>query len=158
MHSRIFQVTKEKQDKENWISESDYYDCWFVGEIADYVSDDVDREDSIKWLANATGGVLSVEGDVVTIVGKEKYFESKFAEFNEQLNRLTKINVKQFAGDEASDVDIAVYRFKAAYDDRYGFYVDDGGEYGGLITFDEFMRHSKNGETYYIGGVVDYHS
>lgn len=157
MHGKIFQITKEKYNESAWISSDDYYDHWFVGAIADYVSDDVDRKECIEWLKTSLNGAINIRGNILTIVDKGKYFERKFAEFREQLDALTKISAEQFMGNEPSDIDMTVYRLKEAYDDKYGYYVDDCGEWGGLGTFDDFMRRSTNGERYYIGGIVDYH-
>ena len=58
MHSRILQITKEKLDRSDWISASDYYDHWFTNSVADYVDDDVDRDSDLDWFFSSMDGVV----------------------------------------------------------------------------------------------------
>lgn len=51
MHSRIFQIESFPVDKDCRITEDNYIgDHWFVYSIADYVTEDEDRENSLEWL------------------------------------------------------------------------------------------------------------
>lgn len=51
MHSRIFQIESFPIDKDCRITEDNYIgDHWFVYSIADYVTEDEDRENSLEWL------------------------------------------------------------------------------------------------------------
>lgn len=159
MHSRIFQVSSKPVDRDNYISESNYYDGWFVGSVADYVADveEEDQKDSIDWLDKYAAGSLKIEGNKVTVINKEEFFRRDYDNFIKALDDLKNITLNQFTTGKG-DLDLNVYRLNSAYEDRYGFYVDDCGEYGGLMTINEFMRTKKDGDVFYIGGVVDYHS
>ena len=48
MHSRIFQVSMEPIEKDDYILERDYWDHWFTREIADYVNGSTNRNDDIR--------------------------------------------------------------------------------------------------------------
>lgn len=151
MHSRIFQVSMEPIHKGEYISESDYYDHWFTNTWADYVSDDCNREDDIKWLAECAKGYVvnkDAHGDYLIVYNKEDYFADAFETFKEELIKIGCPTLTEFA----SGIDL--YRLNSSYEEKCGFYVDVDGE---LMTFDAFVRGCAQGEQCYIGGTVDYH-
>ena len=158
MHSRIIQLSKEPLDEYEWIKESDYYESWFVGSIADYVSDidEGDRERQMKsWLGDfGSRGLKYDEKDMtLTVVDKGKYFEAKYSAFIDAAKKVQAATLEQFSG---YDLDRMFYQMREAYEDKFGIYIDGGNETG-LITMDEFMRYAKNGDVFYCGGIVDYH-
>ena len=157
MHSRIFQLSTSLLEENDYIKESDYYDHWFTNEIADYVNDDCDRDESIEWLADSANG-FEVNQDnngnyYLVVNSKEKYFQNAYDRFIDELNKIGTPTIEQFAKG------IDLWRFKNAYEDKFGFYVElYGDEYEhDLMTFDSFIRCCNTGTTYYIGAVIDYH-
>ncbi len=157
MHSRIFQISSNPINEDDYISEADYYDTGFIGEIADYVSDETDRDDDIEWLKKSLDGVADFNGDCFTIKDQRKYFEKRFSNFTKAAKDILLSTFEDFCTD-ANDFSLKMYRLETAYRDRFGFYVDDNGEYAGTETFDDFMRRVKNGDKFYIGATLDYHS
>lgn len=158
MHSRIFQISKKPV--EDRISEDRYYDG-FVGRIADYVDElDTDGQlESIRWLAETPGIRVNNIGDAtatITIVDKKAYFAGKLAEFQNALKELEKTNLENFIANSGT-VDYGVWQMSEAYEDTFGFYVDDYDEQFGIISFDKFMRKADEGNVWYIGAVIDYH-
>ena len=154
MHSRIFQVSKDFIEREDYIDESYYYDHWFVGQIADYVRDS-DRAGDLDWLASCARGYevgTDELGEYLMITNKEIYFTTKFALFTESLNKAKEWTLSDFAnGTIVSDW----WRFLHLYEDKYGFYIEcDGDE---LMTLDTFIRYADVNVKYYLGGTVDYH-
>ena len=158
MHSRIFQISSKPIDKIDYIREDSYYDS-FVGEIADYVSEDTDRESDIDWLKSSLEGVAEFDGDKFTIVNKEEYFKPKLKKFLYAMKQIVaELNEDPAVFyDGGSKFGTHVYNMKTAYEDKFSFYVDDDSEYVGLETFDSFMRWVSNGDTFYIGATIDYH-
>ena len=159
MHSRIYQISKAPIDRDDYIKESTYYDHWFLNSVADYVNEDTNRNDDIKWLQSCYGNKgLSFgqddNGKYFIVEDKAKYFETNFEEFKKALVELSNITIDDFISDKGG---MDLYRLKSSYDDEFGFYIDDGGEYYGLTTFDSFMRDANTGEKYYIGATIDYH-
>lgn len=154
MHSRIFQIEKEVVPEEERI-DSDCVPEWFTNSVADYTSDDCSREDDIDWLMTAAlGDIATVDGDKLTFSSDvRRYFKEKHEAFIKAAEKLSGTTFEDFVSSHS--VDSALFNLREAYSDRYGFYVycDDGF----LDTLDNFMRLVKDGETYFIGGVVDYH-
>ena len=156
MHSRIFQVSKNRITKDNRINKW-RYDDYFIGRIADYVVESEDTDEDLKWLTTCKKGIEVVKKSKITIlkiVSKEEYFESSFEEFQELIKKFNDYTLADFI-DSKNWMDF--YQLKDSYDDKHGFYVDDTDEYFGITSFDDFMRNVENGDTYYIGNTFDYH-
>lgn len=153
MHSRIFQVSKDFIEREDYIDESYYYDHWFVGQIADYVIDS-DRAGDLDWLASCARGYevgIDELGEYLMITNKEIYFTTKFALFTESLNKAKEWTLADFAnGTTIADW----WRVQHSYEEKYGFYIECDNE---LITLDTFIRYADVNTKYYLGGTVDYH-
>lgn len=157
MHSRIFQVSKNKITEDNRIEEY-RYDDGFVGRVADYVVKQDDIKSDLEWLTTCHKGIeVTRNGKTVklTIVSREEYFEKSFEEFKEGLQKLSEYTMADFI-DSKNWLDF--WKLKDSYDNEHGFYVDDNDEYFGITTFDNFMRNAEDGDVYYIGNVFDYHS
>jgi len=162
MHSRIFQISTEPIEKEDYIEESTFYDTTFVGEVADYVNENTDRNDDIEWLKCCYENVegIIIDNGTITITDKKKYFEKKFEKFKEQLNKLeTETTLEAFAKADRTyyDFSYTLWELKcAAEGDKFGFYVYDTQD--GLYRFDDFVRYYDENVPYYIGATIDYHS
>lgn len=157
MHSRIYQISKNPIDKVDYIDESNYYDHWFIGSIADYVNEDTDRTNDIEWLKecyNNEGLSFGVdnEGEYFIIADKAKYFSKRFVTFQKTLKELSELTLDDFSSGRSG---MQMYTLKAAYDDKFAFYVD--GDDTGMETLDECVRSSSNGTKFYIGATIDYH-
>ncbi len=154
MHSRIFQIEREALTEDEYI-DSDSIPEWFTNSVADYTSDDCSREDDIDWLMSvALGNIATVDGNKLTFSSDvRRYFKEKHEAFIKAAEKLSETTFEDFVS--SYSVDSVLFNLKEAYNDRYGFYVysDDGF----LDTMDNFMRQVKDGETYFIGGIVDYH-
>lgn len=162
MHSRIFQISSKTINKDEYIVADDYdYDHWFLREIADY-TDDIDecsQTDTLEWFNEFDGITVDVNNRTIVVKSKADYFSDRYTSFKLMVDDLSRISFNEFIGLDKYKVETYIYRLNAAYQEKYGFYVEDGGEYGGLITFDEWVRYAaKENVTYYIGGIVDYHS
>lgn len=154
MHNRIFQVSFEPFDEDDYIKEIDYEDHWFTKEWADYVSEDCNRKDDIEWLEScyrAKGIEFGVDnnGEYFIVKSRQTYFADKFKEFTEILNKIEGYTLDDFAYGINE-----MWSLKNAYEDKCGFYADADGE---LMTFDSFVRRCATEEKYYIGGTIDYH-
>lgn len=152
MHSRIFQISEAPINKGEYICDSDYYDHWFTNSIADYVSDDCDRDADIEWLSECTEGLVFGEdkyGKHFIVEDREEYFRKSFEDFKRALNNIGEPTLSWFSRG------MDLWYLNNAFEDKYGFYVDINGD---LTTFDSFMRrYTTNGAQYYIGATIDYH-
>ncbi len=152
MHSRIYQITKNPIDEDERLYSSIVPE-WFCNVIADYVDDGCNRDDDIGWLKRTLGDIVSVDGEKFTFSSDVTgFFSNRHKAFVEAAEKLSKMPLEDFA----SYKDCAFVRnLNNAYSDEYGFYVYDDDEC--LDTLEDFMRRVSGGETYYIGGIVDYH-
>lgn len=165
MHSRIFQLEYNKDNLENVLCEENFnYDgsCeWFINSIADYVSDETDKEKDIKWFTDVLNDKcnnlfkikydnISKEIEFITFLKgfKHSYFKEKYEQFKEMTNGLT---IEDFANRFKS------YKLSNSLEDKFNIYVYNHED--GLQTLDSFIRGLNNDEdeTYYFGSTIDYH-
>jgi len=157
MHSRIFQISTAPIDEVDYIEETQYYDHWFTNSLADYVNGDTDRTKDIEWLKcvfEDRGITFGDDGDGAYFIveDKAKYFAPKFAKFQEELAKLSNVDIEGFISGKCA---LSLMSLKLEYNDDCGFYVDD--DYYDLISFDEFVRRVQVGVRYFIGATIDYH-
>ena len=151
-HSRIFEVSKYKMDPSDWLVADELAESTFVGNIADYVRNigDIDRQESIEWLSKYTVGALDVtleDSDYKLALAqnaKQTYFKERFESLKSMINKMT---IDEFADD------LTAWTMQELITQRYSFYVYEEGLYQ---TLDNFVRNAKDGEIYYICGVLDY--
>lgn len=151
MHSRVIQLSLEPISNENYI-EADY-ENGFLSTIADYTSEDTDRNEDIKWIDDYIkdyGAELNNDNKSFYFPRgfKNKYFEKRFECLKEMID---KMSLNTF-----SCSDSVVYNIDNLSCNKYGFYIsiDNDNEY---IPLDSFVRNLNEDTTYYIGGTLDYH-
>lgn len=153
MHGTIFQLEeKPLRFEEDFACEEDFYDD-FVGVIADYVSEDIDREEEINYFCQEFKkyGIAynSKEQSIIFLKGfKEKYFEERFFKLKEAVQNLT---FEDFVKDT-----LKVWEIKNLIDKKYGIYIYSNES--SWMSLDEFVRYDlEENKKYYIGSVLDYH-
>lgn len=153
MHSKIIQISREPIKKDNYIDESRYYDHWFVGSIADYVSD-LDDNCRTALCKNLSCDAFELDpvANTLSIISKDAYFKPKYDAFKAKLQEIS-----QWEYEDYREPHYEVSWLADLYDDKFGFYIDDNGEFAGLETLDAFMRRAEDGDIYYIGALLDYH-
>lgn len=153
MHNMIFQLSDEPIQKENFLQEEILYGS-FVGEVADYVSSDVDRDAEIKSFVESELEPYGVfynpsEQSIIFMQNfKRKYFEKQYQKFQEYVSKIT---MKIFAG--YSDTS-ALYQLQMTIERQFETYIFIDNNY---MTLDEFIRNMKEGQKYYFGSAIDYH-
>lgn len=161
MHSRIFQISKKRISKEEFICEEKYDEIRFVGAIADYVeevTDESSKKEDVEWLGEVEGITTDPEAMTLMVTSKKDHFKQPYKEFVKQIKKIQKTTFEDFAEDKNDEVGMNIYRIKLAYEEEYTFYVDDDNEKFGLITLDSFVRQAKENKKYYIGAIFDYHN
>ena len=158
MHSRIYQISEKPIPAEERTSEF-RYEGDFVGSIADYVAGEEFRSNEyiqdLKWLESANKGIkVNTEENTITITSKEEYFKEKHEVFLNALKELQDISLEEFISDKKH---FTLYNLKCAYEEKYGFYVDDNDDYYGITPLDNFVRNAEENKVYYIGTITDYH-
>lgn len=154
MFNAIYQVSLDPIPSDEYISESDFWDSWFLGRVAEYVDGNVDRNKEIDILKSSleSAGLSFGEdehGDWLIVNSKEGYFRQAFEKFKEQLEILSNYSLEDFSSACFFDM----FALNKYYDDKQSVYISADGE---LMTLDTFIRRCLVGEKYYIGGVVGY--
>lgn len=157
MHDRIIQISEKKGTKK--ICSGAYYDHWFTREIADYV-DDIDDEyipDELTFLGKRDGLRVDADARTITVESREAYFAAGYERVKKAAAVLANVSLADFAVGN-SDVWSAVMEIRNGYDDRFSYYVADGGDDCGLVTMDDWIRgYAEIGKQYHIINVLDYH-
>ena len=159
MHSRIFQISTEPIDKENYLNEDTLQQG--DGSFYDYCSE-IDEEDRKEDIANLVNHALPkgmfelISDDTMRYNGGiEQWKEEYVANIKKRANALTADNMLEWG---------STYYLKQAIknplDTAYHFYLDGDGCQSFAeqsFTFMEFVCRLEPGTILYIGGVVDYH-
>jgi hypothetical protein len=152
MHGTIIQLEeKPLRFEEDFACEEDFYDD-FVRVVADYVSEDVDREEEINYFVKWLGkyGIIynSEEQSIVFPEG----FKAEY--FSERLFKLKKI-IEDITIEEFSTDSTKMWILENLIEEKYGIYIYHKGTW---TTLDEFVRYDlEENKKYYIGSVLDYH-
>lgn len=157
MHNCIIQIDKESFDdrEDDLITSDDFINSfdWFVPEIADYVRDfDNDEEtlENIKYTLDRPG--LRYADGKLTIVSKEAYFLDRYKEFIDIARDVCQWSLDDFISGKKWMEISTMYDL---YDDKFCTYIADG--YHGITTLDDFIRDCENGTEFYVGNALDYH-
>ena len=160
MHSTIFQITKTRVEKENFLNE----DTLMQGDNShfDYCAemDDKVRKEEIDYLVNhiRPKGMfeLTSEDTILYKGGADKWKEDFVSEIRKKAEAITPDKVQDWIG--------PVYQLekflKDPLDTGYWFYTDAEGVQSYAEQSYEFLREVCDLEpdtTLYIGGVIDYH-
>lgn len=160
MHSEIYQITSTPVPKEDYVTESYFYDHWFINSVADSVNEQIDRDEIIsgfkEWLEHFGSCKFDEHAASFTLQAgfRETYFKDRFLEFHKNLQQLEKVSLQEFCHNY-SQVDGMLFKLQSTFADTFGIYVSS--EEFGTVTLDEFIRTAQINETYFIGGVLDYH-
>lgn len=160
MHSRIFQISTMRIDKENYLNEDTLQQG--DGSYYDYCSDidDDGRKEDITNLVNYAlpkGMFELVSEDAIRYNGGvEQWKEEYVANIHKKAEAITTKNMLDFIG--------PVYQLEKALENpldiAYHFYLDGEGSQSFAeksFAFMEFVCSLEPGATLYIGGVIDYH-
>ncbi len=160
MHSTIFQITKTRVEKGNYLNE----DTLMQGDNShfDYCAemDDEVRKEEIDYLVNhiLPKGMfeLTSEDTILYKGGADKWKEDFVSEIRKRAEAITPDNVQDWIG--------PVYQLEKYLKDplgtSYWFYTDEEGVQSYAEQSYEFLREIcdlEPGTTLYIGGGIDYH-
>ena len=135
------------------------YDCrhsWFIEQVADYVSEDTNEKEDIKWFLRCYRDFneyfrvnnKDIEIESITFLPgfKRAYFNGRFERLRQQINSMTI--------DDFTD-SLRVYGLKELIENKFGFYICSEDN---LQTMDNFVRELPDREvTYYFGNTINYH-
>lgn len=159
MHSRIFQISTVRVDKENYLNEDTLQQG--DGSLYDYCAevDDEERKQDIADLVEYAlpKGMFELTSDDTIRYngGIEQWKEGVVADIHKKAEAITTENMLEY---------MPIYNLKEALknplDTNYHFYLDGEGWQSFAeqsFAFMEFVCTLEPGTTLYIGGVIDYH-
>lgn len=159
MHSRIFEIGITPIPEDDRITEYslDQGDV----PMADSYDKTDDREHDLAWLMEhleeMARGLVKRDGDAFTFLPgfKRAYCTSQFKEFHRIAKRLAAMTNEDFVK-RSPELDVMAIR--DTFDDQFGFYVCLS--VGCCCeTIGDWVRWDvAEGNTYYVGGIVDYHA
>lgn len=145
----IIELSKAPVPQDERMTESEFYDSYLLGSIADYFSDDVDRELQKGYFFQSMKQYGAIIGeDCITFPKgfRERYFEERL----KQLKNLVKnITIEQFSSDGMDE-----YNIRSLVQDKFDTYIQIE---SGLNCLDSFVRSSQEDTLFYLGGIVYYH-
>ena len=149
MHCNVFELSRKPIKESDRMNENTLMDNdSFVGYVADYVADiDEPYEDTVGWLVNELGAsvVYNNEDNSITFVHKDMFFKQDYDKFRELIKGVT---FKKFLDWKW------VHQVKSCLSQDWGTYI----YFDYPMNINDFIRdHVKDGDKFYIGGVVDYH-
>lgn len=160
MHSRIFQISTTRVDKENYLNEDTLQQG--DGSFYDYCAE-IDNEERKKDIADLVEYALPkgmfelISDDTIRYNGGMEQWKEEFVtNIHKKAEAITTENMLEYIG--------PVYQLEKALknplDTCYYFYLDEEGlqSYAEQsFAFMEFVCTLEPGTTLYIGGVIDYH-
>lgn len=173
MHSRIYEVSTTRIPMYDRLTSKTIYQLVedeYVDKFFDYIVDITDplkRNGEINWIVEYLETFQNIKGQmVISERTKNKFFKERYNSFIKYTNALSNASFDDFKSPKlygTDSVDYNICLLKAAYNDKYGFYIFDRQAPEGeqLMTLDTFMRSQAfkphGSHTYWIGGVLDYH-
>lgn len=111
MHSRIIELSKEPDLKQERISEASIPE-WFCNTIADYTDANTDRDHDIKWFLSCVGNYVDVAEDGQSFTfrpkAKQMHFERSYHTFLDKVCELTGISLGAFVGETKYDICLTI--------------------------------------------------
>jgi hypothetical protein len=158
MHNYIYELLPAPIPAEERTGAWEYHEHPDTFHIADIVEDAKDRSGVIAvfgaWLKENRLGELDGETFTIDAQAADRYFEGRFAAFQQAITALQQLNETQFIHDH-DQVQKLISDLTETFTQKYGDYVLWG---NGLepMPLEEFLRKAESGVRYCIGAVLDY--
>ena len=158
MHNYIYELFHAPTPSSEWTSSWDYQKHPDAFPIADTVDEAKNREQAIlqlsSWLHNNQLGSLTDEVFTVDAEAANRYFQGRFAVFQQAMAALQSLNETQFIH-EHDQVQNLIDDLCQTFCGTYGDYILWGDDLS-PVPMEEFLRKAQAGTCYYIGAVLDY--
>lgn len=156
MHSRILQVTKKDPTREevDVIDESRYYD-WPECDYTDQIDEAHIPGQLRDWMAGRPGMDVDADGRTVRIASVDEALRPYYDDWIAKLRECAAIGFGEYR--HPYGYIPAWYRAKAAFAETGGLWFDDYDEEHGLMTIQDFLRASADGDVWHVVAMFDYH-
>lgn len=161
--STIYHIETEAAALTEPMTMDDILCTGFIGNIANYVDDDIDSAADIRDLAESLEGSglaqfqKDEDGAILSITFQEGfrewYFRDRYVDFMAKLAQVQALASPQSFATRL--LDTPLYLLGQAHTNDYSRYVYSCDE---ISTFDAFVRHIQYGVPNYFGTTIYYHS
>lgn len=158
MYNYIYELLQVPVPADEWAKAWEYHEHPDAFPIADIVEDAKDRSGVIvrfgALLKENQLGELDGETFTIDAEAADRYFEGRFAAFQQAVTALQQLNEAKFIH-EYDQVQSLIFNLIETFTQKYGDYVlwNDGLE---PIPLEEFLRKARPDVRYCIGAVLDY--
>lgn len=157
MYNYVYELLQAPVPADEWATEYDLNERPSAFPIASRIGAATDRDAVIarfgSWLEERRLGWLDGDIFVIDPQAAERYFEGRYAAFQEAVSDLQMLNETQFIHDH-DWVQALIDKLGERFTSRHGDYVlwDDDAP----IPLEEFLRKAQPGQRYYFGAVFYY--
>ena len=158
MRNYIYELLQARVPADEWTEAWEYQEHPDAFPIADVVEKAKNRSGVIahfgEWLKENQLGELDGETFTIDAQAADRYFEDRFAAFQQAVTALQQLNETRFIHDH-NQVQNLIFNLTETFTQQYGDYVlwGDGLE---PTPLEEFLRKAQPGVRYCIGAVLDY--
>lgn len=158
MNNYIYELLQVPVPVSEWTVSWEYHEHPDAFPVADTLEVAGDRSDVITrfgaWLEENRLGELDGETFTIDAQAADRYFENRFAAFQQAVTALQQLNEAQFIH-EHDQVQGLIFDLTEAFTQKYGDYVLWG---EGLepTPLEELLRKAQPGVRYFIGAVLAY--
>lgn len=158
MHNYIYELHQAPVPADEWTKAWEYHEHPDAFPIADIVEDAKERSGVIArfgaWLKENRLGELDGETFTIDVHAADRYFEGRFAAFQQAVTAFQQLSEAQFIHDH-DQVQGLIFNMSETFTQKYNDYVlwSDGLE---PTPLEGFLRKAQPGVRYCIGAVLDY--
>lgn len=158
MHSKIFQVSKNPINKEEYATPEMYYNN--SQDFADYIGDEVDnpeeRKEYIEYLSEVLDDIFDLEGETLVYKGLDKFLSDWVKDIKELANNFNEQNISEAPN---------LWKLKSIIerthlDCYFRFDIHDWAD-GIADSLKSLIVYAKSqmqpGDRLYVGSIIDYH-
>ncbi len=158
MYNYIYELLQAPTSADEWTSEWELSERPEAFPVASRIGTVEDRAAVIArfgaWLEKHRLGMLTCEAFVINAQAANRYFEGRFAAFQQAMIALQQLDEAQFIHDH-DRVQGLIHDLAESFTQKYGDYVLWGDSLE-PTPLEEFLRKAQPGEQYYIGAVLSY--
>ena len=158
MHNYIYELLQAPAPADEWAKVWEYHEHPGTFPIANIVEDAEDRSGVIvrfgAWLKENQLGELDGETFTIDAEAADRYFEGRFAAFQQAVTALQQLNEAKFIHEHDQTQNL-IFDLTETFTQKYDDYVLWNGDLV-PIPLEEFLRKAQPGVQYCIGAVLTY--
>lgn len=152
----IFEIGRVPIDLDKRMTSNDIPEDFYIT-IAEYIDDECDRGNNLKYFVELFGDQIQVSDDGESFTfrstTKETYFRRKYSAFIKKATELSGISLDTFVGKTPYQISSAMHELNRIFSDQFGNYIYCDEE---LVPLDQWVREESLKGTYYFGETIDF--